>query len=182
MSESVNGLTYQEAQEKSLNVKWKTTCCPQGEVCWCRVIEPEEKIFDKDGEEIYIAGSGCVPKIYAERIVELHNKHLLPNIQMQQQYIINMIKAELKLEDEFYKPQDMFHSVWFFPIFSIYIYADCPVRHEVVFPLIENNILRYKGIEKHQDEMMVRYVLSDAEIKNVQPPNDMQCGVGKNNI
>lgn len=180
MSESVNGLTYKEAQERSLNVRWKTTCCPQGEVCWCRIIEPEEKITDKDGEEIYIAASGCVPTIYAEKIVQLHNDNLVPNIEKQQSYILNMIKAELKLEDEFYKPQGMFNSVWFYPKFSIYLYADAPVRHEVIFPLLEKDILVYKGIEKHQDEMMVRYVLSDAEIKNIKPGKEPLCGVGQN--
>ena len=31
---------------------------------------------DDDGNEIYIAGSGCVPKDYAEHIVKLHNASL----------------------------------------------------------------------------------------------------------
>ena len=44
--------------------------------CWCRLIEPEEEIKDDKGYEIYIAGSGCVPKIYAEHIVKLHNDSL----------------------------------------------------------------------------------------------------------
>lgn len=67
-------MTYQEAKDLSLTVKWKTTVCQSGDVCWCRIIEPQERIEDKDGNEIYIAASGCVPKEYAEHIVELHNR------------------------------------------------------------------------------------------------------------
>ena len=69
-------LSYEEAIQHSLTVKWKTTPCQSGESCWCRVIEPEEEIKDEDGNEIYIAGSGCVPKVYAEHIVKLHNESL----------------------------------------------------------------------------------------------------------
>ena len=32
--------------------------------------------FDKDGNEIYIAGSGEIPRIFAEHIVNLHNEFL----------------------------------------------------------------------------------------------------------
>jgi len=69
-------LKYKEAQELSLKVKWKATPCQSGESCWCRVIEPELELKDDDGNEIYIAGSGCVPTIYAEHIVKLHNDSL----------------------------------------------------------------------------------------------------------
>ena len=69
-------LTYKEAQEKSLTVRWKVSFCPQGENCWCRIIEPEEKISDSDDNEIYIVGSGEMSRIYAEYLVDLHNKNL----------------------------------------------------------------------------------------------------------
>jgi len=69
-------MNYQEAQELSLKVKWKTTPCPSGEKCWCRIIEPEDLIVDDSGNEIYIAGAGVVPKIYAEHIVNLHNENI----------------------------------------------------------------------------------------------------------
>lgn len=69
-------LSYQEAQALSLTVKWKTTTCSQGEECWCRTIEPTEKIIDKDGEEIYIVGSGSIDTLYAKHIVGLHNNSL----------------------------------------------------------------------------------------------------------
>jgi len=69
-------MTYKEAQEHSLKVEWKTTICQSGEQCWCRIIEPKEKIEDSDGEEIYITPSGNVSRIHAEHIVELHNKSL----------------------------------------------------------------------------------------------------------
>ena len=67
-------MTYEEAIKLSLTVKWKTSTCPSGDACWCRVIEPVEKIEDKDGNEIYIAGAGSIRKEYANYIVDLHNK------------------------------------------------------------------------------------------------------------
>ncbi len=69
-------MTYKEAQEASLSVEWKTSTCTSGESCWCRIIEPLVPILDEDEEEIYIAGSGCIPTIYAEYIVKLHNESL----------------------------------------------------------------------------------------------------------
>jgi len=69
-------LKYKDAQNLSLTVKWKTTPCQSGESCWCRIIEPEQELKDKDGNEIYIVGSGSIPKIYAEHIVKLHNASL----------------------------------------------------------------------------------------------------------
>ena len=69
-------MNYQEAIQHSLKVKWKTTPCISGENCWCRIIEPEKEVKDDDGNEIYIAGSGCVLKEHAEHIVKLHNKHI----------------------------------------------------------------------------------------------------------
>jgi hypothetical protein len=69
-------MIYQEAQELSLKVEWKTTLCLEGEKCWCRIIEPLEPIFYDEDETLYIAGSGCIPTIYAEHIVKLHNQSL----------------------------------------------------------------------------------------------------------
>lgn len=82
--------------------------------------------------------------------------------QLSQRKIIEAIKYELSLEDEFYKPKGMFHSVWFLPECGMFMYADCLVRHEVILPLIENKTLVFKGIEQHQGEPMPRYVLSYA--------------------
>lgn len=72
-------MTYEEATQYSLTVKWKTSTCSEGARCWCRMIEPEEEIKDNKGNEIYIVGSGCVPKDYAEHIVKLHNASLNNN-------------------------------------------------------------------------------------------------------
>jgi hypothetical protein len=66
-------MTYEEAQQKALTVKWKATPCSQGEDCWCRIIEPEEKIIYDEDEEYYIVGSGSIPQKEAEHLVELHN-------------------------------------------------------------------------------------------------------------
>mgnify|MGYP006331725593 FL=1 len=84
------------------------------------------------------------------------------SIDLSQRKIIEAIEHELSLEDEFYKPKGMFHSVWFLPECGMFMYADCLVRHEVILPLIENKTLVFKGIEQHQGEPMPRYVLSSA--------------------
>jgi hypothetical protein len=62
--------------EFSNTVKWKATVCPSGEECWCRMIEPVDKIEDDKGNEIYIAGSGEINKIHAEHIVKIHNQQI----------------------------------------------------------------------------------------------------------
>jgi len=69
-------MEYEEAIEYSITVKWKTSYCSEGRNCWCRIIEPIEKIQDKDDNEIYIVGSGCIPKEYAEHLVKIHNESL----------------------------------------------------------------------------------------------------------
>lgn len=69
-------MNYEEAIDHSFKVRWKTSTCSAGEKCWCRIIEPEEPIMFDGDEELYIAGSGSMPREYAEYIVELHNKSL----------------------------------------------------------------------------------------------------------
>lgn len=69
-------MNYLEAQEYSLTKEWKVSLCNEGEECWCRMIEPKEEILDDKGNEIYIAGSGSISKLYAEHIVRLHNESL----------------------------------------------------------------------------------------------------------
>lgn len=76
MSQLENTLTYDEALAKSFQVPWKTSQCIQGEKCWCRIIEPVDRIIYDGDEEVYIAGSGAIPKEYAEYIVDLHNQRL----------------------------------------------------------------------------------------------------------
>jgi hypothetical protein len=73
---SMSNLTYKEAQELSLKVRWKAAPCFAGEECWCRVIVPEEPIIDKDGNEIEIVSAASISKIHAEHIVEQHNLNL----------------------------------------------------------------------------------------------------------
>ena len=70
-------MTYQEAIEKSFTVKWKVNTCTHGKQCWCRTIEPEERILYKDGDtedSYYIARSGEMLKETAEYFVKLHNE------------------------------------------------------------------------------------------------------------
>jgi hypothetical protein len=70
-------MTHREAYDKALKSRWKTSVCISGPDCWCRIIEPEEKIeYDEGLEEVYIAGMGCIPKDFAEHIVKLHNDSL----------------------------------------------------------------------------------------------------------
>lgn len=71
-------LTYKQAQQKALKEEWVATPCPQGEECWCRIIEPEKPILYGDNdEEYYIVGSASIPKEEAEYIVKLHNQQLM---------------------------------------------------------------------------------------------------------
>lgn len=76
IEENSKNLSYEECIELSLGVRWKTSNCSEGKICWCRIIEPEISIISKDDEEIYIAGSGCIPQKYAEHIVKIHNENL----------------------------------------------------------------------------------------------------------
>ena len=69
-------MTYQETMEKALTVRWKVSPCNIGKDCWCRMIEPEEKIEYDGDDEIYIAHSGTITKAHAEYIVNLHNNSL----------------------------------------------------------------------------------------------------------
>lgn len=71
-----NNLTYKEAMALALEKPWKLTPCETGDECWCRMVEPAERIEDKDGNEIYIVGSGRIPKEFAEHFVKLHNDSL----------------------------------------------------------------------------------------------------------
>lgn len=81
------------------------------------------------------------------------------NTEKQQQDLIASIKNELSKEIDFSKPCSYFHSVWFQPSSGRFIYADQYTRYEVVEPLIENKTLIFKGVENHQGEQMLRYVL-----------------------
>ena len=70
-------MTYQEAIEKSLTVKWEIGTCQQGEQCWCRTIKPVEPILFEDGdteEEYYVVRSGELNKETVEHLVKLHNE------------------------------------------------------------------------------------------------------------
>lgn len=82
------------------------------------------------------------------------------NIEKQQQDLIASIKHELAKENEFYKPSSFWHSVWFQPTSARFVFGDQYIRYEVVEPLIENQTLVFKGVEIHQGEKMLRYVLS----------------------
>lgn len=69
-------MTHDEAYRLALKKRWKTSLCPSGESCWCRMIEPEEKIVYSEIEEVYIVGMGSIHKEIAEHIVDLHNSYL----------------------------------------------------------------------------------------------------------
>lgn len=73
-------MTYDEAEEQALKVRWKISTCGVGEECWCRIILPEETIHinHSDGiteyDSVYsVVDSGAVSKEVAERIVSDHN-------------------------------------------------------------------------------------------------------------
>jgi len=78
------------------------------------------------------------------------------NIAQQQTDLVALIKQELLKE----KPSSFFHSVWFRPLSSRFLFGDKYTRYEVIEPLIENKTLVFKAIESHQGEQMLRYVLA----------------------
>lgn len=72
-------MTYQEAIEKSLSVKWEIGLCSQGKDCWCRTIKPVDPILFQDGEDLqeyYVVRSGEMNKETAEHFVKLHNEKI----------------------------------------------------------------------------------------------------------
>ena len=72
-------MTYQEAINKSLTVKWEISTCGQGEQCWCRVIKPVEPIVFEDGDstqEFYVVGPGELQSEIAHHLVILHNAYI----------------------------------------------------------------------------------------------------------
>ena len=73
-------MTLEEAEKLAMTVKWKLGVCTQGEICWCRTIEPITPIFffDTDGgkEPYYIVQSGEMDKNLAEYFVKLHNEKI----------------------------------------------------------------------------------------------------------
>lgn len=77
-------MTYEEAQQKLLTVRWKTKECTQSD-CWCSAVVPEEDIVYNNGIEgevddyVYIAGAGALTKELAEHIVKIHNESLERN-------------------------------------------------------------------------------------------------------
>lgn len=80
---------YEEAHRYILTIPWKLDVCNVGENCWCRLIFPTEKIKYKykigTGEEMieeleYIIPDGSVDRIFAEYIVNLHNKMIGDNV------------------------------------------------------------------------------------------------------
>lgn len=82
---------------------------------------------------------------------------LRADIRKAQDYILECIEMELKKEHQ----SSIFNAVWFYPKIGAFLYADFPVTHEVIYPLIENKTLVYKGVERHQDELMPKYVLNE---------------------
>jgi hypothetical protein len=74
-------MTYEEAQEISLQVKWKTDTCIQGEECWCRTIVPVVPIsFLEDNwsvaQDYTIVRPGELNQDLAEHFVRLHNNYI----------------------------------------------------------------------------------------------------------
>jgi hypothetical protein len=70
-------MTYQEAINKSLTLKWKVGTCSQGKECWCRTITCDPPLMYGEvalEEEFYVVGSGQIMKEVVEHIVNIHNK------------------------------------------------------------------------------------------------------------
>lgn len=69
-------MTYEQAEQTVLSMKWVTKTCNQGEKCWCRMVTTEEPVFYNEDEQYYISRSGELNQAMAEHFVELHNNSL----------------------------------------------------------------------------------------------------------
>jgi hypothetical protein len=76
-----------------------------------------------------------------------------------QKFIIGSIKKELEESDKYWQTSSFRHSVWFSPILGHFLYNDLILGSDIIQPLIDNKTLKLKGIENHQGEKMIRYVL-----------------------
>jgi hypothetical protein len=84
------------------------------------------------------------------------------NIQKEQKKIIDSIKEQLSLGN--IKSSKSKDSVFFYCSSGEFIYNDVCHKHEIIKPLIDNGVLIFTGIEKHQGESMPRYTLN---LKNI---------------
>ena len=66
---------YIKKMKNILEVKWKVSECGNSD-CWCRIIEPEEKIIDENKFEVTVIDAGSINKEIADHIVKLHNDSL----------------------------------------------------------------------------------------------------------
>jgi hypothetical protein len=78
-------MNYDQAQEYSFKVYWKTMECFSGPDCWCRVIVPVEPILYTHPEsdtqyEYNIVDAGALDQQTAQYIVDLHNNFLKSQI------------------------------------------------------------------------------------------------------
>lgn len=68
-------MTYTELFELVKDKPWKVTLCETGAECWCRLVTPENPIYDGD-EPLNLISWGAVSKDVAEHLVNLHNESL----------------------------------------------------------------------------------------------------------
>lgn len=82
--------------------------------------------------------------------------------------LVASIKHELAKGNEVYKPLSSYHSVWFQPSLGRFLFGDRHLKYEVVESLIDNKTLIFNGVESHQGEEMLRYVLREPFIRYVK--------------
>jgi hypothetical protein len=97
------------------------------------------------------------------------------DIKKQQEDLVNSIKNELSLKSKIYKTSPYRDSVWFQPKSGRFLFDDTFRKYEIIEPLIESGEFVFKGIENHQGEKMLRYVLSlDRKKTFSKNPNSME--------
>jgi len=80
-------MNYEQAEQYSKLVPWKTEVCFSGPECWCRIIVPKDPIYYSHPEsmdvkrEFVVVDSGALDVDTAEYIVELHNKYIKSIVQ-----------------------------------------------------------------------------------------------------
>lgn len=68
-------MTHKQAQTRLLTIPWKVQECTITD-CWCALIVPEELLTDDEGNDLYVAASGTIPKEIAKHIVKIHNEYV----------------------------------------------------------------------------------------------------------
>lgn len=121
-------------------------------------LEPISILHVFYGEEVvqfYSYGRGFNQLAAIRKMEELNLVINTNTISQQKAIIAEIAKAATEKPDS-----DFCNYIWFNPENANFLYADQPVKPEVICPLIENGTFMFTGTLPHQGERMLRYALN----------------------